>query len=56
MENFYTHYNRHMPDFKILTNLPTGEINKEEAVLSLIVVLGSSISLVGLIFAFITYR
>lgn len=28
----------------------------EESVLSLLIVLGSSISLVGLVFAFITYR
>ncbi|XP_065221447.1 adhesion G protein-coupled receptor L4-like [Planococcus citri] len=55
MENFYTKYNRHMPDFKMLTNLPNVQLNREEAILSLIVVLGSSISLVGLIFAFITY-
>lgn len=31
-------------------------VASQESVLSLIVVLGSSVSLVGLIFAFITYR
>jgi len=52
MENVYP---RHAP---VLGNL-TGSgwtVASRESVLSLVVVLGSSVSLVGLIFAFITYR
>jgi hypothetical protein len=33
-----------------------GEQMTQEGVMSLVVVLGSSVSLVGLVFAFITYR
>ncbi|VVC25696.1 Hypothetical protein CINCED_3A012620 [Cinara cedri] len=52
MENIYP---RRVP---VIGNL-TGNgwtVASQESVLSLIVVLGSSVSLVGLIFAFITYR
>lgn len=52
MENFYSSKIHGFPNY---TSLSNGEFS-QESVLSLIAVLGSSISLVGLVFAFITYR
>lgn len=49
-------YPRRVPVPGNLTAVTGWTVASQESVLSLIVVLGSSVSLVGLIFAFITYR
>ncbi|KDR22137.1 hypothetical protein L798_02101 [Zootermopsis nevadensis] len=53
MENFYT---ARVHGFPNLTGGLSAEQMTQEGALSLVVVLGSSVSLVGLVFAFITYR
>lgn len=53
MENIYT---TRVHGFPNLTGAVLGEQMTQEGALSLVVVLGSSVSLVGLVFAFITYR
>jgi hypothetical protein len=59
MENFYTARVHGFPNLTargLLAGGVSGEQMTQEGLLSLVVVLGSSISLVGLVFAFITYR
>ncbi|KAJ4442709.1 hypothetical protein ANN_04298 [Periplaneta americana] len=59
MENFYTARVHGFPNLTargLLTGVGSSEQMTQEGVLSLVVVLGSSVSLVGLVFAFITYR
>jgi hypothetical protein len=59
MENIYTARGHVLPNLTargLLTVGISGQQMTQEGVLSLVVVLGSSVSLVGLVFAFITYR
>jgi hypothetical protein len=59
MENVYTARVHGYPNLTargLLTVGISGQQMTQEGVLSLVVVLGSSVSLVGLVFAFITYR
>lgn len=53
METLYT---ARLHGFPNLSKSAMEPALSEESVLSLLIVLGSSISLVGLVFAFITYR
>jgi hypothetical protein len=56
---FYTARVHGLPNLTargLLTGGVSAEQMTQEGVLSLVVVLGSSVSLVGLVFAFITYR
>jgi hypothetical protein len=54
MDTLYTARLHGFPNLSRNSLEPT--VLSEESVLSLLIVLGSSISLVGLVFAFITYR
>ena len=54
MESFYTARIHGFPNYTMIG--ARGADMTEESILSLVAVLGSSVSLVGLVFAFITYR
>jgi hypothetical protein len=59
VEKIYTAWGHGFPNLTargLLTVGISGQHMTQEGVLSLVVVLGSSVSLVGLVFAFITYR
>lgn len=53
METFYT---ARLHGFPNLSRTAMEPSLNQESLLSLLIVLGSSVSLVGLVFAFITYR
>ncbi|KAL0270439.1 UNVERIFIED_CONTAM: hypothetical protein PYX00_007850 [Menopon gallinae] len=55
MEGLFDGMVRGRSNFTVVGPYTGGNI-AEESILSLVTVLGSSISLVGLVFAFITYR
>lgn len=55
MEGLFDRRIRGRSNFTVIGAYPGGDL-AEESILSLVTVLGSSISLVGLVFAFITYR